>query len=82
MHSKSCLRALSGAALAALLAAISTPAWTADHDAHGDRAFHDHDGDRDRDDDRDHDRQGRRSPRVVLISLDGAKPDFIEKFIA
>src|SRR4029079_13906286 len=27
------------------------------------------------------DHQGRRSPRVVVISLDGAKPDFIQKFI-
>src|SRR5262249_31388037 len=35
------------------------------------------------DNDRDHDgnRHGRNSPRVVLISLDGAKPDFIQKFI-
>lgn len=33
---------------------------------------HDHDGDH----------HGRKSPRVVLISLDGAKPDFIQKFIA
>ena len=31
--------------------------------------------------DHDGDRHGRRSPRVVLISLDGAKPDFIQKFI-
>ena len=30
---------------------------------------------------RDSDRHGRRSPRVVVISLDGAKPDFIQKFI-
>jgi predicted AlkP superfamily pyrophosphatase or phosphodiesterase len=27
------------------------------------------------------DRHGRKSPRAVLISLDGAKPDFIQKFI-
>ncbi|MGV7215983.1 alkaline phosphatase family protein [Bradyrhizobium sp. UFLA05-112] len=35
------------------------------------------------DNDRDHDgnRHGRKSPQVVLISLDGAKPDFIQKFI-
>ena len=31
--------------------------------------------------DHDSDRHGRKSPRVVLISLDGAKPDFIQKFI-
>ncbi|GLR90929.1 alkaline phosphatase family protein [Bradyrhizobium iriomotense] len=31
--------------------------------------------------DRDGNRHGRNSPRVVLISLDGAKPDFIQKFI-
>jgi predicted AlkP superfamily pyrophosphatase or phosphodiesterase len=31
--------------------------------------------------DHDDDRHGRRSPRVVLISLDGAKPDFIQRFI-
>ncbi len=37
----------------------------------------------DQDQDRDHDgnRHGRKSPKVVLISLDGAKPDFIQKFI-
>jgi hypothetical protein len=38
---------------------------------------HDHDGDN-----HGGDNHGRKSPRVVLISLDGAKPDFIQKFIA
>ncbi|MGY8666801.1 alkaline phosphatase family protein [Bradyrhizobium sp. UFLA05-109] len=35
------------------------------------------------DNDHGHDgnRHGRKSPQVVLISLDGAKPDFIQKFI-
>src|SRR5215813_5680464 len=36
------------------------------------------------DQDDDHDgpgRNGRKSPKVVLISLDGAKPDFIQRFI-
>jgi predicted AlkP superfamily pyrophosphatase or phosphodiesterase len=51
--------------IAASLAGVATPA----------RA--------DQDNDRDHDgnRHDRKSPQVVLISLDGAKPDFIEKFI-
>jgi predicted AlkP superfamily pyrophosphatase or phosphodiesterase len=31
--------------------------------------------------DHDGDHRGRKSPRVVLISLDGAKPDFIQEFI-
>ena len=31
--------------------------------------------------DHDGDHHGRKSPRVVVISLDGAKPDFIQKFI-
>src|SRR5262249_6401255 len=36
------------------------------------------------DDDRDHDNDrhhGSKSPKVALISLDGAKPDLIQKFI-
>ena len=32
------------------------------------------------DDDHD-DNHGRKSPKVVIISLDGAKPDFIRKFL-
>src|SRR5262249_57363842 len=40
-----------------------------------------HDDD-DRDHDHDNDRHhGSKSPKVVLISLDGAKPDLIQKFI-
>jgi predicted AlkP superfamily pyrophosphatase or phosphodiesterase len=38
----------------------------------------------DQDDDDDHDRSSRdgsRSPKVVLISLDGAKPDLIQKYL-
>src|ERR1700750_1647795 len=31
--------------------------------------------------DHDGDHHGRKSPRVVVISLDGAKPDLIQKFI-
>jgi predicted AlkP superfamily pyrophosphatase or phosphodiesterase len=46
-----------------------------------------HDGDHGYGDSRDHDRDhganhhGRKSPQVVVISLDGAKPDFIQQFI-
>ncbi|CCE03969.1 alkaline phosphatase family protein [Bradyrhizobium sp. STM 3809] len=76
MRSRNFHDALSGAALAILLASVAIPAHADDRDPRGDRSYRDHDDDRDR----DHER--RRGPRVVLISLDGAKPDFIEKFIA
>jgi predicted AlkP superfamily pyrophosphatase or phosphodiesterase len=82
MNMKSFLSLISAMSLAASLAGVAAPA-RADHDGddrdHGSAGDHDHDGDHGRD--HDHDGHGRRSPRVVLISLDGAKPDFIQKFI-
>jgi hypothetical protein len=59
---------ISAIALAApLLIGLSVPV-IADHD--------------DDDDDRDRGRRhGSRSPKVVLISLDGAKPDLIQKYL-
>ncbi|MCA1456845.1 alkaline phosphatase family protein [Bradyrhizobium sp. BRP22] len=73
------LSLISAMSLAASLAVVVTPAH-AEHDSddrdhgYGDSGDHDHD--------RGHgDHHGRKSPRVVLISLDGAKPDFIQKFI-
>ncbi len=64
--------------LAASLTGVAAPA-RADNDGgnrdHGDNRDHDHDGDQ------DGNHHGRKSPRVVVISLDGAKPDFIQKFI-
>ncbi|MBO4227004.1 alkaline phosphatase family protein [Bradyrhizobium neotropicale] len=64
--------------LAASLTGVAAPAQ-ADNDGgnrdHGDNRDHDHDGDQ------DGNHHGRKSPRVVVISLDGAKPDFIQKFI-
>ena len=69
---KSFLSLISAMTLAASLAGVAAPARAdgddRDHGS-GDSRDHDHDG------------HGRKSPRVVLISLDGAKPDFIQKFI-
>nr|WP_245476505.1 alkaline phosphatase family protein [Bradyrhizobium sp. Leo170] len=60
--------------LAASLTGVAAPAH-ADNDGgnrdHGDNRDHDHDGNH----------HGPKSPRVVVISLDGAKPDFIRQFI-
>jgi predicted AlkP superfamily pyrophosphatase or phosphodiesterase len=68
--------------LAASLAGVVAPA-RADNDGgnrdHGSGDNRDHDSDHDGDHDGNH--HGRKSPRVVMISLDGAKPDFIQKFI-
>jgi predicted AlkP superfamily pyrophosphatase or phosphodiesterase len=66
MNLKTFLYFTSAMSLAVSLAGVAAPA-RADDDG-------DHRG-------RDSDRHGRRSPRVVVISLDGAKPDFIQKFI-
>src|SRR5882724_11844464 len=80
MNLKPFLSLISAMSLAASLAGVAAPA-RADHDGddrehgHGDSRDHDHDRDR------DGDHHGRKSPRVVMISLDGAKPDFIQKFI-
>jgi len=63
--------------LAASLAGVAAPA-RADHDGDDDRGRGEmHDGDHGH----DHDGHGHKSPRVVLISLDGAKPDLIAQFI-
>jgi Ni/Co efflux regulator RcnB len=84
MNLKSFFSLISAMSLAASLACVAVPA-RADHDGddrdHGHGDSRDHDHDRDHDGDRDGDHHGRKSPRVVLISLDGAKPDFIQKFI-
>src|SRR6267378_4097751 len=84
MNLKSFFSLISAMSLAASLACVAAPA-RADHDGddrdHGHGDSRDHDHDRDHDGDRDGDHHGRKSPRVVLISLDGAKPDFIQKFI-
>ena len=83
MHLKQFLSLISAMSLAASLAGLSAPALAdqdGDRDHGGDYRDHDDHG-RDHDHDHDHDGHGRKSPRVVLISLDGAKPDFIQKFI-
>ncbi|MGX9430445.1 MULTISPECIES: alkaline phosphatase family protein [Bradyrhizobium] len=78
MNSKSFLSLILAMSLAASLTGVAAPAH-ADNDGgnrdHGDNRDHDHDGDQ------DGNHHGRKSPRVVVISLDGAKPDFIQKFI-
>ena len=80
MNLKGFLCLISAMSLAASLAGIATPAGA--DQGRGDR---DHGFDDSRDHDRDHDHggehHGRKAPRVVVISLDGAKPDFIQKFI-
>lgn len=66
---------ISSLSLAASLAGTAVPAY-ADEDGNG--------RDRGSDSFRDHNHgghHGHRSPPVVLISLDGAKPDFIQQFI-
>jgi predicted AlkP superfamily pyrophosphatase or phosphodiesterase len=67
MNLKTFLFLVSAMSLAASSAGVATPAL-AGQDQNQDR-------------DRDGNRHGRKSPKVVLISLDGAKPDFIQKFI-
>ncbi|RZN16542.1 phosphodiesterase [Bradyrhizobium sp. Leo121] len=78
MNLKSFLSLILAMSLAASLTGVAAPAH-ADNDGgnrdHGDNRDHDHDGDQ------DGNHHGRKSPRVVVISLDGAKPDFIQKFI-
>jgi len=84
MNLKSFFSLISAMSLAASLACVAAPA-RADHDGddrdHGPGDSRDHDHDRDHGGDHDGDHHGRKSPRVVVISLDGAKPDFIQKFI-
>jgi predicted AlkP superfamily pyrophosphatase or phosphodiesterase len=80
MNSKTFLSLISAMSLAASLAGVAAPARA---DQNGDDRNHGYGDSRDHDHDRDHDgdHHGRKSPRVVVISLDGAKPDFIQKFI-
>jgi predicted AlkP superfamily pyrophosphatase or phosphodiesterase len=82
MNLKTFLSLISAMSLAASLAGIAAPAHADDGDNrdHGFGNSRDHDHDRDHDDDHNDDHHGRK-PRVVMISLDGAKPDFIKKFI-
>ncbi|TAI63354.1 alkaline phosphatase family protein [Bradyrhizobium sp. Leo170] len=74
MNLKSFLSLILAMSLAASLTGVAAPAH-ADNDGgnrdHGDNRDHDHDGNH----------HGPKSPRVVVISLDGAKPDFIRQFI-
>ena len=83
MNLKTFLSLISAMSLAASLAGVASPAH-AEHDGDnrdgGFSGSRDHDHDRDHDGDHDRDHHGRK-PRVVMISLDGAKPDFIQKFI-
>src|SRR6201991_4006733 len=77
MNLKTFLSLISAMSLAVSLAGVAAPA-RADHD--GDQHGHNNDNDH-HDHGHDDDHHDRKSPRVVLISLDGAKPDFIQKFI-
>ena len=71
MYLKTFLSLLSAMSLAASLAGVA-PARAEDDDRdHGYGYSRDHDSGH----------HGRKSPQVVVISLDGAKPDFIKKFI-
>jgi hypothetical protein len=65
------LKLLSTVSLAASLAATGFSAFAHDDDNNGHGNDHDHGGP-----------TASVSPKVVLISLDGAKPDFIQQFIA
>src|SRR5262249_54239649 len=76
------LKLISTVSLAASLVALGvTVPVRADHD---DDYGYGRDREKDQDRAQDHDgdnRHGHKSPKVVIISLDGAKPDFIQKFI-
>src|SRR5262245_20011354 len=84
MNKKAFLSLVSAMTFAVTLAGV--PAH-----ADNDRGFGDsrnHDNDHDNDHDGDHGggnhgggHHGHKSPQVVVISLDGAKPDYIQKFI-
>jgi predicted AlkP superfamily pyrophosphatase or phosphodiesterase len=75
MNLKTFLSLISAMSLAASLACAAAPARADDDsdnsDRRGDSNNRDHEGNH----------RGRKSPQVVVISLDGAKPDFIQKFI-
>jgi predicted AlkP superfamily pyrophosphatase or phosphodiesterase len=76
-HVKKFFSLISSISLAATLAGAAVPAH-ADQDDNGRDRGSDNSGDRDHDRGRHH---GHRSPPVVIISLDGARPDFIQQFI-
>ena len=78
MHARRFLSLISALSLAASLAGASGPA-RADHD--GDDADRGCGDVHDQDHGHDNGGHGHKSPRVVLISLDGAKPDLIQQFI-
>jgi predicted AlkP superfamily pyrophosphatase or phosphodiesterase len=79
MNLKTFLSLISAMSLAASLACVAAPARADDDSDNSNRRGDSRDQDHDRDDGGNH--HGRKSPRVVVISLDGAKPDFIQKFI-
>ena len=64
----------------AVSVAGSAPARADENNNRGVGDLSDYGRDKDHDGDNDKDNHGHK-PRVVLISLDGAKPDFIQKFI-
>jgi hypothetical protein len=70
MHFKTFLSLISAISLAASLAGVAPARAEGDDRDHG-YGDSDHDGGH----------HGRKSPQVVVISLDGAKPDLIQKFI-
>ena len=79
MKLKTFLSSISAMSLAASLACVAAQARADDTVDNSDRRGDSRDNDHDRDHDGNH--RGHKSPRVVVISLDGAKPDFIQKFI-
>ena len=79
MNLKTFLSLISAMSLAASLACVAAPARADDDSDNSNRRGDSRDQDHDRDDGGNH--HGRKSPQVVVISLDGAKPDFIQKFI-
>jgi predicted AlkP superfamily pyrophosphatase or phosphodiesterase len=79
MKLKTFLSLISAMSLAASLACVAAPARADDNGDNSDRRGDSRDDDHDRDHNGNH--RGHKSPRVVVISLDGAKPDFIQKFI-
>ncbi|HEX7935515.1 MAG TPA: alkaline phosphatase family protein, partial [Paraburkholderia sp.] len=81
MKLKTFVSMTSAMSLVASLACVATPARAGQDGDNGDRGVGESRG-HDQDQDQDHDggHHGRK-PRVVMISLDGAKPDFIQKFI-
>jgi predicted AlkP superfamily pyrophosphatase or phosphodiesterase len=82
MNSKIFVALISTMSIAASLS-VAVPALADDNRDLGLGGIFGHDHDHDHDgNNHDGDNHGRKSPRVVLISLDGAKPDFIQKFIA